>query len=116
MAVLRIVPDLQCSDPQALAAFYADVFDMNTVMDGGFIVTMATGAQQGTQLSLASEGGSDTDLPAISIEVDDLQPPLDRLEDKGVLPVYGPVDEPWGVRRFYFKDTAGHLINVLMHM
>lgn len=115
MAVLRIVPDLRSDDPQALASFYARAFEMDVAMDGGFIVTMAGGEQQTTQLSLASEGGSGTELPAISVEVDDLDATLERLDAEGVTPVYGPVDEPWGVRRFYVRDPAGHLINVLVH-
>jgi lactoylglutathione lyase len=28
---------------------------------------------------------------------------------------YGPVDEPWGVRRFFVRDPAGTLVNILMH-
>lgn len=28
---------------------------------------------------------------------------------------YGPVDEPWGVRRFFMRDPAGTLVNILMH-
>lgn len=116
MSVLRLVPNLHSEDPQALAAFYADIFGAEIVMDGGFIVTLATGKVQKTQLSLASEGGSGTELPLLSIEVDDLKPILNRLESKGEKPTYGPVDEPWDVRRFYFKDPAGHLINVLMHL
>ena len=28
---------------------------------------------------------------------------------------YGPVNEPWGVRRLFLRDPAGHLINVLEH-
>ena len=27
--------------------------------------------------------------------------------------VYGPVTEEWGLRRFYFRDPAGNLINVV---
>ncbi len=116
MAVLRVVPDLFAEDPQALAAFYEDVFNIDIAMDAGFVVTMATGEQQATQVTFGREGGSGTELPAISIEVDDLAPVLSALAAKGVAPVYGPVDEPWGVRRFYFRDPSGHLINVLKHL
>ena len=114
MAVLRIVPNLHSTDPQALAAFYVDVFGVDVAMDAGFIVTLSNEEQQ-TQLSLASEGGSGTELPVLSIEVDALEPILERLEKAGHTPTYGPVSEPWGARRFYFKDPAGHLINVLIH-
>ena len=29
--------------------------------------------------------------------------------------IYGPVDEPWGVRRFFVRDPHGVLISVLAH-
>ncbi len=115
MAVLRIVPDLHAEDPQALAAFYTDVFGIEISMDAGFVVTMSSGQPQSSQVTFGREGGSDTELPAISVEVDALEPVLEALTAKGIAPVYGPVDEPWGVRRFYFRDPAGHLINVLKH-
>ena len=115
MAVRRIVTDLLTDNPGELAAFYRDVFGMETAMDGGFIVTIAGPGQQQVQLNLAREGGSDTPLPVMSVEVDDFDDTLNRIRDAGIQPSYGPVTEPWGVRRFYFTDPAGHLINVLTH-
>ena len=29
---------------------------------------------------------------------------------------YGPVNEPWGVRRFFVKDPYGKLVNILQHL
>jgi uncharacterized glyoxalase superfamily protein PhnB len=29
--------------------------------------------------------------------------------------IYGPVDEPWGVRRFFVRDPEGIVISVLAH-
>jgi uncharacterized glyoxalase superfamily protein PhnB len=29
--------------------------------------------------------------------------------------IYGPVDEPWGVRRFFVRDPNGVVISVLAH-
>jgi hypothetical protein len=28
---------------------------------------------------------------------------------------YGPVREPWQVRRFYVRDPLGRLVNILVH-
>jgi len=28
---------------------------------------------------------------------------------------YGPVTEPWRVRRFYVRDPFGRLVNILEH-
>jgi uncharacterized glyoxalase superfamily protein PhnB len=62
-----------------------------------------------------NEGGSGTPVPDLSIEVDDLDVALDRLMKGGFDIVYGPVDEPWGVRRFFVRDPFGRLVNVLSH-
>jgi len=114
MGIRRIVPNLPARDPQALAAFFCQVFGIETVMDGGFIVTLA-GSTQNTQLNLAAEGGAGTDIPAISVEVDDLDETHARALLIGADIVYGPVEETWGVRRFYLRDPEGNLINILTH-
>ncbi|MBO9456094.1 VOC family protein [Paracoccus sp. R12_1] len=108
MSVLRIVP---ARDPARLAKWYRELLGLDVAMDHGFIVTLG-GQSQVTQLSLASQGGSGTDLPVISIEVDDLEAVTARAGDAIV---YGPADEPWGVRRIYLRDPEGNLVNVLCH-
>ncbi|MCY1308181.1 hypothetical protein D9M70_581700 [compost metagenome] len=68
------------------------------------------------QVSFASEGGSGTPVPDLSIEVDDVDTALARMQAAGFAIEYGPVDEPWGVRRFYVRDPFGKLVNVLAHV
>ena len=31
------------------------------------------------------------------------------------VPVHPLTDEPWGVRRSFVRDPAGHVVNVLVH-
>jgi catechol 2,3-dioxygenase-like lactoylglutathione lyase family enzyme len=67
------------------------------------------------QLSFMTEGGSGTPVPDLSIEVDDLDAALARVK-KAMLPIeYGPIVEPWGVRRFFVRDPFGKLVNILSH-
>lgn len=116
MAVLRIVPDIQTDDPDACAAFYERALGLDRVMDFGWITTLqVSGSSAPLQISTASEGGSGTPVPGLSIEVDDLDDVLARLREMGVPLEYGPVDEPWGVRRFFVRDPAGTLLNILKH-
>jgi catechol 2,3-dioxygenase-like lactoylglutathione lyase family enzyme len=115
MAVLRIVANIAAPDPQAARVFYEDLLGLDVVMDQGWILTFA-GAQAGRpQLSFASEGGSGTPVPDLSIEVDD----VDALHRKAVAGgfeiVYPLTDEPWGVRRFYVRDPLGKTVNILSH-
>lgn len=115
MAVRRIVPNLSCANPQELAAFYTALLGLDLVMDHGWISSMQTENQGPVQLSLAREGGSGAPVPCLSIEVDDLDRIYADALRLDVPVVYGPADEPWGVRRFFFRDPAGNLINILSH-
>ncbi|NUS68657.1 MAG: glyoxalase, partial [Ensifer adhaerens] len=73
MTVKRIVSNLYASDPQAARAFYGDLLELDVVMDHGWILTFAAeGKAAMPQVSIASEGGSGTPVPDLSIEVDDL--------------------------------------------
>jgi len=114
MTVLRIIPNLTAPDPAALGRFWAEVLGLAPVMDHGWIVTLAGGTQS-AQLSLAAEGGSGTPVPAVSIEVDDLDACHDRALAAGGTVTHGPVAEDWGVRRFFLRDPAGNLVNLLSH-
>jgi predicted enzyme related to lactoylglutathione lyase len=112
MAVRRIVANLHAPDPAALARFYAEVFGFELPLDMGWISFLTGGTQQ-IELHAASEGGSGTEVPVISIEVDDLAAAEAAVRLAGAEVTYGPVSEPWGIRRFYFRDPAGNLINTV---
>jgi len=115
VAVLRIVANRRADAPAELAAFYGQLFDLDQVMDMGWITTLAAPHTAPVQISFASDGGSGTTLPDLSIEVDNLEEILDRAMTMGLTPEYGPVTEPWGVRRFYLRDPAGAVLNILSH-
>ena len=115
MAVKRVVANIGTSDTKAAKAFYGDILDMQVVMDFGWIVTYASDADTTPQLSVATEGGSGTLVPDLSIEVDNFDEVLRRVVQDGIAIEYGPVTEPWGVRRFYVRDPFGRLLNILSH-
>lgn len=115
MTVRRIVANLAAADPPAVAGFYAELLGLETVMDMGWIVTLAADTEARPQFSLMQEGGSGTPVPDLSIEVDDVDAVLDRALSMGVEITYGPADEPWGVRRFFVRDPTGRLVNILQH-
>lgn len=115
MAIQHIVPNLPARDPVALAAFYDAVFGLRLEHETGWIAFLGTDTPTRPRLQLAAEGGSGTELPAASILVDDLDEALSRLRQAGAEPVYGPVTEPWGIRRFYLRDPEGNLVNVAHH-
>jgi predicted enzyme related to lactoylglutathione lyase len=115
LAVTRIVANLQAPDPAALAAFYQQVFGLDFRFDMGWIAFLSRDATQTVELHAASEGGSGTELPVISIGVDDLDKAETAVRAAGAAVVYGPVQESWGLRRFFFRDPANNLVNVVDH-
>ena len=116
MAVKRIVPNLAVTDVGAIQAFYQDIFELDVVMDHGWIVTLSPGTSALVQLSAATEGGSGTAVPDLSLEVDNFDEVYEKARAAGHKIVYGPVEEPWGVRRFYLEDPMGRILNVLTHL
>lgn len=115
MGIKRIVPNLEVRDPDAMARFLSELFGMERVMDMGWITTVAAQSQSAMQISSATEGGSGTAVPTLSIEVDDFEDTLSRAREMNATIPYGPVLEPWGVRRFYVTAPEGVLLNVLCH-
>lgn len=115
MTVKRIVANIAVSDTKAAKAFYQSILGMNVVMDHGWIVTYAADASARPQVSFATEGGSGTAVPDLSIEVDNLDEVYQRVIREGIAVEYGPANEPWGVRRFYVRDPFGRLVNILRH-
>lgn len=116
MKVKRIVANINTPDIAAAKRFYQDVLGLDLLMDHGWIATYGSREQMAVQISFASQGGSGTATPDLSIEVDDLDAVLRGMKRAGFPIEYGPVDEPWGVRRFYVRDPFGRLINILMHL
>lgn len=115
MKVKRIVANIAAPDIAAAKRFYQDVLGLEPLMDHGWITTYGSQAKMAVQVSVATEGGSGTRVPALSIEVDDLEAALARMRKAGFPIEYGPADEPWGVRRFYVRDPFGTLVNILAH-
>jgi catechol 2,3-dioxygenase-like lactoylglutathione lyase family enzyme len=115
MAVKRIIANIATENLDRAKAFYADILGLRTVMDHGWIMTFAADSSAAPQISIATEGGSGTPVPDLSIEVDDLDEVYQRAVAAGFAIEYGPKREPWGVRRFYVRDPFGRLLNILMH-
>lgn len=115
MAVKRIVANIETADPQRVAAFYAEILNLEPVMDLGWILTCGAAASMRVQVSFAQQGGSQTPVPDLSIEVDDLDAVLQKARAAEIPIEYGPVSEPWGVRRIYLRDPCGKLLNILQH-
>ena len=115
MTVRRIVANIATKDIAAAKRFYQDVLGLGILMDQGWIATYGSEERMQVQVSFMAQGGSDTPVPDLSIEVDDVDAALAGMRKAGFVIEYGPADEPWGVRRFYVRDPFGRLVNILAH-
>jgi catechol 2,3-dioxygenase-like lactoylglutathione lyase family enzyme len=124
MTVKRVVPDLATQGMEASRRFYADLLGLVPVMDLGWIVTLAARDGGGRdddqvsragQVSLMTHDATAPVVPAMSVEVDDVDAAYAAAVETGAEIVHPLTDEPWGVRRFFVRDPAGHVVNVLAH-
>jgi catechol 2,3-dioxygenase-like lactoylglutathione lyase family enzyme len=115
MAVERVVPDLVSTSIEGSKAFYLRVLGLEPVMDHGWIVTLADPAQPGAQISLVTHDATAPVVPALSVQVQDVDAAYAAAVGAGAEIVHPLTDEPWGVRRFFVRDPDGHVINVLGH-
>jgi catechol 2,3-dioxygenase-like lactoylglutathione lyase family enzyme len=115
MKVLRIVANIETSDISLARRFYQEILGLDQLMDHGWIETLGSPQTMRVQLGIATQGGSGTPVPDLSIEVDDVDAALEAMRNAGFRIEYGPANEPWGVRRFFVRDPFGKLVNVLTH-
>jgi catechol 2,3-dioxygenase-like lactoylglutathione lyase family enzyme len=116
MIVKRIDANFPAAELSRARQFYSEILGLTVVMDLGWIITFEAPSHMAPQVSIASEGGSGTAVPDLSVEVDDLDEALRRVRDADFALEYGPATEEWGIRRFYVRDPLGRLVNVLAHV
>jgi hypothetical protein len=80
MKVKRIIANVPTLEPSEADDFYRNILGLELAMDHGWIRTYSGSAKMAVQVSFASQGGSDTPVPDLSIEVDDLDEALRRVQ------------------------------------
>ena len=114
MQVLRVVPVVTVDDVAVASSAYAAVLGLIEVMNHGWICTLAEPDGR-HQLSLMTIDATAPLNPAVSVEVDDPDQAYANAQAQGLEIVHPLQDEEWGVRRFFFRDPGGTVINVLSH-
>ena len=114
MTVRRVVPILTVADLAGARDAYAATLGLTEVMNHGWIVTLAD-TDRGHQISLMTEDLTASVNPDVSVEVDDVDSAHDAAVAAGLRIVHPLTDEQWGVRRFFFVDPSGNVVNVLSH-
>ncbi len=113
MELLRAVPILTVPDVDAAVQEYSDLLDLDVLMNLGWVATLGTVDR--AQFSVMDVDQSAPCNPQVSIEVPDVDAAYQRARDHGAEIVHSLQDEDWGVRRFFVRTRAGHVVNVLSH-
>ena len=114
MNVKRVVPVVTVDDLDGAVDDYRAVLGLDVVMNHGWIATLADPDHR-HQVSLMTRDATAAVNPSVSIEVDDVEAAHDAAVRAGLTIVHPLGDEEWGVRRFFFADSKGNVVNVLSH-
>jgi predicted enzyme related to lactoylglutathione lyase len=114
MKIERIAPILTVGDVPTAVAEHAAVLCMHVVMDMGWIAFLAD--DSGRQIGLMTTDATAPVNPDVSVFVDDVEAAHAAAVASGVEIVHPLSSEPWGVRRFFYRDSSGRVINVGTHI
>lgn len=114
MNVGRVVPIVTVEDIDAATEHYAAVLGLDVVMNHGWIVTLAD-PEHRHQVSLMTTDATAAVNPSMSVEVDDVDAAHEAAVRAGLDIVHPLSNEAWGVRRFFYADRDGNVVNVLSH-
>ena len=115
VAIRRVVPDFHGQDPAASKEFYEQLLGFNTVMDQGWVVTLASPENPAVQLTVMRQDATAPVNPDVSIEVDDVDDAYATAQQMGCEILHPLTAEAWGVRRFFVRDPNGKVLNILSH-
>ena len=73
MQVKRIVANIAAEDVSAAKHFYQDILGLDVLMDHGWLTTYGSAQKMSVQVSIASEGGPGTPVPAGMPSVEQLE-------------------------------------------
>ena len=108
------MPYYESADVEATRAFYTQVLGLEEGTFGGGYIGFGSGQAQ----VVFGPPGVEAVLPDMGVDVDSREA-VDAAHAEAVRAghevIYGPVDEPWGVRRFFVRDPHGVVISVLAH-
>jgi catechol 2,3-dioxygenase-like lactoylglutathione lyase family enzyme len=113
VTIRRANPNLAADDLTAARDFYAGFLGFDVAMDEPEFLMFASPENPTAQITVGRARG--VPEAQVSVEVDDVDGLHAEAVRRGLDVVYPLTDEPWGVRRFFVRDPAGFVINVVMH-
>lgn len=118
MELVRAVPILTVDDLDEAVRMYTSLLGLDVLMNHGWIATLGNSDATGgaaPQFSLMTADATAPVNPVASLQVPDVDAAYAQALADGVEIVHPLCDEEWGVRRFFFRDADGNVVNVLSH-
>lgn len=113
MRIERIAPILTVDDVATAIREHTAALGMRVVMDMGWIAFLAD--ETGRQIGLMTQDATAPVNPDVSVFVDDVDAAHSAAVASGVEIVHPLSSEEWGVRRFFYRDSSGRVVNVGTH-
>jgi catechol 2,3-dioxygenase-like lactoylglutathione lyase family enzyme len=106
-------------DLERAKAFYQGVFQLPIVYEDansavfnfdGTLVNLLRAGEAPSLVAPASVASPDAGVRLqFTLGVEDVDAVCDRLRERGVELLNGPIDRPWGIRTASFRDPGGHI-------
>ena len=106
-------------DLEAAKRFYQDAFDLPVHYEDDASAVFLFGGTMINLLRVSEAPGLVGPAPVadpsagarfqFTLGVDDVDATCERLRERGVELLNGPVDRPWGIRTASFRDPGGHI-------
>lgn len=113
MKIERIVAILTVDDLAAAIGEHTGVLGMRVIMDMRWVAFLAD--DSGHQIGLISTDATAHVNPDVSVFVDDVDAAYSAAVASEMEIVHPLTSEEWGVRRFFYRDSSGNVINVGTH-
>ena len=104
-----LTPILYVKDFAAAKAYYTEKLLFNLAWEWDSPPTFGC-VSLGKVEIFFSQGGQGKPGTWLCIFLDDVDTYCERIKDLGAEVIYGPKDEPWGMREIHVRDPNGHVI------
>ena len=113
MQIERIAPILTVADLDTAINEHTAVLGMHVVMKLDWVAFLAD--ESGRQIGLITTDATAPVNPDVSVFVNDVEAAHSAAVAAGLAIVHPLSTEEWGVRRFFYRDSSGRVINVGTH-
>lgn len=112
-SILRLRPNLEVYDVEVSVEFYSSLLGVDVLDAGGEPLAYAVlGFDEPLMAVVRNEDPAVSEVTEFFVEVDDLEPVIERCAEFDLEVVQQPVVHPWGLRELAVRDPSGHFIGV----